>query len=109
MATQVMYPHLEEPQGQSVRLQRLPRIRVAQIAMDYLTHGWSVEEMCRQHSYLTLAEAHAAMGYYFDHQQEIDDEITTEWEKARVDKTQAPTSPFLTRMRAKGLLQMLIR
>jgi hypothetical protein len=83
MVTQVMYPHLEKPEGQSARLQRLPRVRVAQIAMDYLAHGWSVEEMCRQHPYLTLAEAHAAMGYYFDHQQEIDNEINTEREKAR--------------------------
>ena len=58
---------------------RLPRIRVAQIVMDYLAYGWSVEEICRQHPYLTPAEAHAAMGYYFDHQAEIDSEISDEW------------------------------
>jgi len=27
--------------------------------------GWSVEEMCHQHPYLSLAEAHAAMAYSF--------------------------------------------
>ncbi len=104
MATQVMYPHLEKPQGQSARLQRLPRIRVAHIAMDYLSYGWSVEEMCRQHSYLTLAEAHAAMAYYFDHQQEIDNEIRSEWEKVEMDKAQAPASAFVVRIKAKGPL-----
>ena len=104
MAMQVMYPHLEKPEGQHARLQRLPRIRVAQIAMDYLAHGWSVEEMCRQHPYLTLAEAHAAMGYYFDHQQEIDNEIRSEWEQVQREKAQVPASPFLIRMKAKGLL-----
>jgi hypothetical protein len=104
MATQVMYPHLEQPEGQSVRLQRLPRIRVAQIAMDYLSHGWSVEEMCRQHPYLTFAEAHAAMAYYFDHQQEIDAEIRSEWEQAERDKARTSLSPFVVRMKAKGLL-----
>jgi hypothetical protein len=103
MAMQVIYPHLEKPEGQSTRLQRLPRIRVAQIVMDYLAHGWSVEEMCRQHAYLTLAEAHAAMAYYFDHQQEIDAEIRAEWSKVAQDKAQA-LSPFAMRMRAKGLL-----
>jgi Protein of unknown function (DUF433) len=102
MAMQVMYPHLEKAEGQSVRLQRLPRIRVAQIAMDYLTHGWSVEEMCRQHPYLTLAEAHAAMAYYFDHQREIDSEIRAEWEQVQIAK--APLSPFQVRMKSKGLL-----
>ena len=25
--------------------------------MDYLSHGWSPDEMCRQHPYLTPAEA----------------------------------------------------
>jgi hypothetical protein len=43
--------------------------------MDYLAHGWSAEEMCRQHPYLTPAEAHAAMAYYYDHAEEIDQEI----------------------------------
>jgi hypothetical protein len=61
------YPHIEKSDNQSARLQRLPRIRVAQIVINYLAYGWSVEEICRQHLYLTPAEAHAAMGYYFDH------------------------------------------
>lgn|GEM_PF-6362488 len=65
---------------------RLPRIRVAQIVMDYLAYGWSVEEMCRQHSYLRLAEVYAAMGYYFDHQDEIDNEVCLEWEQAQQAK-----------------------
>ncbi len=33
------YPPLETPAHQPAHLKRLPRIRVAQIAMDYLTHG----------------------------------------------------------------------
>ena len=43
--------------------------------MDHLVLGWSVEEMCRQHPYLMPAEAHAAMAYYWDHKERIDDEI----------------------------------
>jgi hypothetical protein len=64
--------------------------------MDYIAYGWSVEEICRQHLYLTLAEAHAAMGYYFDHQEEIDQEITMEWQQVQENMTnQAAKSPFL--------------
>ena len=48
------YPHIEKSNNQPARLQRLPRIRVAQIVMDYLAYGWLVEEICRQ----TPAEAH---------------------------------------------------
>ena len=75
-------------------MQRLPRIRIAQIVMDYIAYGWSVEEMCRQHLYLTLAEAHAAMGYYFDHQEEIDQEIRQELQQVQENMAQASKSPF---------------
>jgi len=98
------YPHIEKLENQPARLQRLPRIRVAQIVMDYLAYGWSVEEICRQHLYLKPAEAHAAMGYYFDHQEEIDREITQEWNQVQTSITQVARSPFYIRMKAKGLL-----
>jgi hypothetical protein len=80
----------------------MPRVRVAQIVMDYLAYGWSVDEMCRQHPHLTPAEAHAAMAYYFDHQDEIDREIAAELEE--VDAGAAAPSPLVLRMKAKGLL-----
>jgi Protein of unknown function (DUF433) len=98
------YPHIEKAENQPARLQRLPRIRVAQIVMDYLTYGWSVEEICRQHLYLTLAEAHAAMGYYFDHQEEIDQEISQEWQQVQESISQSSESPCYSRMKARGLL-----
>jgi hypothetical protein len=98
------YPHIEKPENQPARLQRLPRVRVAQIVMDYLAYGWSVEEICRQHLYLKPAEAHAAMGYYFDHQEEIDREINQEWEQVQTSIAQVAKSPFYTRMKARGLL-----
>lgn len=98
------YPHIEKQDDQPARLQRLPRVRVAQIVMDYLAYGWSVEEICRQHLYLKPAEAHAAMGYYFDHQEEIDREITQEWEQVQISITQVARSLFYTRMKARGLL-----
>lgn len=72
------YLHIEKAENQSARLQRLPRIRVAQIVMDYIAYGWSVEEICCQYLYLTLAEAYEAMGYQFDRQEELDREIYQE-------------------------------
>jgi len=105
MTLQVIYPHIEKPGvGEPARLQRIPRVRISQIVMDYLAYGWSVEEMCRQHSYLMMAEAHAAMAYYFDHQEEIDGEIRSEWGEAEQAKSQKVRSAFWVRMQAKGLL-----
>jgi hypothetical protein len=103
-AYQLTYPHIEKRENQPARLQKYPRIRVAQIVMDYVAYGWSVEEMCRQHSYLTPAEAHAAMGYYFDHQTEIDREIQAEWQQAQTDQMEAPRSPFYLRLKAQGVI-----
>lgn len=99
MSTETLYPHIETPEGQPARLRRTPKVRVAQIAMDYLAYGWSVDEMCRQHPYLTPAEAHTAMAYYFDHQAEVDAEIEAEWEEAKNQHAQLPPSRLLSRLR----------
>lgn len=98
------YPHIEKPDGEPARLQRVPRIRVAQIVMDYLAYGWSPDEMCRNHPYLQPAEAYAAMAYYFDHQDEIDQEIEAEWQQAQRELAEAAQSPLRLRLRARGLL-----
>jgi uncharacterized protein (DUF433 family) len=94
-----MYPHIEKPEGEPARLRRVPRVRVAQVVMDYLAHGWSVDEICRQHPYLRSAEAHAAMAFYFDHQAEIDKEIAAELNE--VDRLRACAPPASLVVREK--------
>lgn len=103
MAT-VASTHIEKVEGQPARLSRLPRIRVAQIVMDYLAHGWSPDEMCRHHSHLLPAEAYAAMSYYYDHQDEIDAELQAEMAATRAAQAATPPTPFVVRMQAKGVL-----
>ena len=97
MSTIVAYPHMEKPDSQPARLLRVPRTRVAQIVMDYLAHAWSPEEICRQYPYLTRAEVHAAMTYYYDHREEIDGEIRAELALAFQQRTSSP-SPLLVRL-----------
>jgi uncharacterized protein (DUF433 family) len=103
MAT-VTREHIEKAAGHPARLARLPRIRVAQIVMDYLAHGWSPDEICRHYPHLTPAETHAAMTYYYDHQAEIDAEIRAELEEVRNARASATPTPFELRMQAKGIL-----
>jgi uncharacterized protein (DUF433 family) len=104
MALELTYPHIEKPEGEPAHLARVPRVRVAMIVMDYLVQGWSVEEMCRQYPYLKPAEAHAAMAYYYDHRQEIAEEIARETAEAEEARRQAPPTPFQARMGAEGKL-----
>lgn len=53
------------------------RITVQNIVIWHERMGWSVEEICAEYD-LTLAEVHAALAYYFDHQEEIDQRIAAD-------------------------------
>ena len=103
MSAGVTYPHIEKRDAEPARLQRVPRVRVAQIIMDHLAYGWSAEEICRQHPYLRPAEIYAAMGYYYDHPDEIEAEIRAEAEQAENARSSPTRSPFYLRMHAKGI------
>jgi hypothetical protein len=102
MTLEVCYPRIRKLDGERACLERHPRIRVAQVVMDYLVHGWSAEEMCRQHPYLTIAESHAAMLYYWVRQEEFDSEIRAEWREVEQDRAKAKSSPFFLRLRSQG-------
>lgn len=103
MSTAATYPHIECVPGQPPRLERVPRVRVAQIVTDYLAHGWSADEICRQYPHLHSAEVYASLGYYFDHQAEIDGEIRAEWAAADKERRDAAHSPFIQRLIARNL------
>lgn len=104
MTSAVTYPHLVKTEGQPARLQRLPRIRVAQIVIDYLNHGWSADEICLHYPHLKPAEVHSALAYYFDHQAEIDGEIAEERKAIEHSRGRAQPTAVELRLRAQGLL-----
>jgi len=93
------YPHITRIAGDVARLERLPRIRVAQIAADHFGNGWSAEEIVRQYPHLSPAEVYAALGYYFDHQEEIDAELSAEMSAMDPADQKAP-SPLRLRLLA---------
>jgi hypothetical protein len=74
------------------------------IVIDYLNHGWSADEICIHYPHLKPAEVHSALGYYFDHQGEIDAQIEAEQQTiAKSRENAAPTAVEL-RLRSQGLL-----
>jgi hypothetical protein len=95
----IVYPHIVKKEGQSARLESHPRTRVAMLAADYLWRGWSAEEIVRHYSYLTLAEVHAALGYYYDHREEIDTELLEESRDADAWRESHPTASELVRLK----------
>ena len=51
------------------------QVKIIELAIDKLAHGSSPEEMRFQYPHLSLAQIHAALAYYYDHQAELDSEI----------------------------------
>ncbi|MCA9151109.1 MAG: DUF433 domain-containing protein [Planctomycetales bacterium] len=47
------------------------RIRVQDIVSDHERHGLTPEQIAREYSQLTLGQIHAALSFYFDHRDEI--------------------------------------
>jgi uncharacterized protein (DUF433 family) len=51
-------------------------LKVIEIALEHIAHGSSPAEICDQHNgNLTMAQIHAALMHYYDHQGEYDLEI----------------------------------
>ena len=79
--------------------------KVIEVVLDHTAYGWSADEIHRQYPYLYLAQIHSALAYYFDHQQDIDDEIQRQREEYEELRAKANAeSPFLKRMRDLGKL-----
>ena len=77
--------------------------KVIEVVLDKLAYGWSPEEIHFQHPALSLAQIHAALGYYYDHQAELDDEIVGQVKEVEALAEAAKDSPGRRRLRQLGL------
>jgi len=50
-------------------------MKVVELVMAHRAHGWSPEELHFQFPSLSLGQIHAALAYYWDHQDELDADI----------------------------------
>jgi uncharacterized protein (DUF433 family) len=77
MSRETTYAHIVSTPGVCGGKPRIDghRVRVQDIAVEHEWQALSPEEICREHPELTLGEVHAALGYYYDHRDEILAEI----------------------------------
>jgi uncharacterized protein (DUF433 family) len=81
------------------------RIKVIEVALDHLAHGWSPEEIFFQHyGQLSMAQIHAALSFYYTHQSEFDAEIAKNSDEVGRLRAEAGESPGRKRLRDLGLL-----
>ena len=68
------YPHIPLSDD-GVAMIEGTTIKVVEVVMDKLAHGWDAEQIARQHPGLALAAVHSALAYYYDHRPEVDQQI----------------------------------
>ena len=56
--------------------------KVMELIVDKIAHGSTPEEVSLQYPHLTLGQIHAALGYYYDHREELDRQIALRWKEA---------------------------
>ncbi len=77
-------------------------VKVIEVALDHLAYGWSAEETQRQHNHLSMAQAYAALAYYYDHKAEFDRQIERSLRQAETLARESSDAPLLQRLRATG-------
>ncbi|MDX6443507.1 MAG: hypothetical protein QOH71_581 [Blastocatellia bacterium] len=77
--------------------------KVVEVVLDKMAYGWSPEEMHRQHSHLSMAQIHAALAYYYEHQAELDAKIERDYRE--VEALRAQQRNPLTRQELESRLR----
>ena len=77
------------------------RVKVIEIALDHIAQGWDADEIHRQHPDLSLAQIHAALAYYYDHQQALDQLMAVREREAEALRAQFPSQLRRDELRAR--------
>ncbi len=74
MSTEIQYPHLKfDPDG-TLRIGET-RYKVVHLAAEHYQHGWTAEELLRQHPDLHPGQVYAALAYFYDHREAMIDQM----------------------------------
>ena len=99
----IQYGHVVmSPEG--VPLIAGTQIKVVEIVMDHLAHGWDAPEIRRQHPHLSLAQIHSSLAYYYDHEAEIDADIERRLGESERIRSELGQSTIRAKLRALGHL-----
>jgi uncharacterized protein (DUF433 family) len=79
------------------------RVRVQDVYVDSEVLGKSPEEIIASLPHLTLAQVHAALAYYFDHREEILDELRQDERFVALTKERTGPRPLEMKLRDSGV------
>ena len=73
-------------------------VKVIEVVLDQMAYGWSPHEIHFQHPDLSLAQIHAALSHYHDHQADFDAEIERQLAEAETMAAKAGDTPLRNRL-----------
>jgi uncharacterized protein (DUF433 family) len=73
-------------------------IKVVEVVLDHLGHGWNAESIQENHPELTLAQVYAALAWYYDNQAAMDVEIEQQAQRLSALREQVGPSPLQRRL-----------
>lgn len=82
MSTAAHYPHIAIDADGVARIAGT-KYKVLHLAAEHFQHGWTAEELLRQHPDLKPEQAYAALTYFYDHYDELVAELEASAASAR--------------------------
>jgi uncharacterized protein (DUF433 family) len=78
-------------------------VKVIEVVLDMIGYGWTPKEIYEGHNhYLSLAQIHAALTWYYDHQAEYDAEIERQDREYQALWEADQDSPIRRKLREMG-------
>jgi uncharacterized protein (DUF433 family) len=94
----ISYPHIELNE-ESVPILSGTTTKVLEIVQDHLAHHWNAEDIQRQYPYLSLAQIYAALAYFYDHEQEVEQEISRRLQRVQEIRDRREDAAFQAKLR----------
>jgi uncharacterized protein (DUF433 family) len=80
-------------------------MKVVELVLAQTAYGWSAEELHIQFPNLTLGQIYSALAYYWDHREELDNDIEKRIKNVDSIQKSVPDLPLIKRLKDKGLIE----
>jgi uncharacterized protein (DUF433 family) len=78
--------------------------KVSELIAEIQAHGLSPEELCYQLPHLSLGQIYSALAYYWDHREEIDQDLERRSKLAERLRHELGQPPLVEKLKLRGLL-----
>lgn len=80
-------------------------MKVVELVTSVKAYGWGPEELHYNYPHVGMSQIHSALAYYWDHKEEIDEDVERRDRYAERLQQEAGESPFAAKLRAQGLIK----